>query len=84
MDGGICKHATVVDVRLRQLERRRDLPRVFLDRVLRHPGRALPAPDGSGRQAVGLELGRGEIRDEENPSIEEKFTKPPADATAPK
>ena len=29
-----------------------------------------------GRQAVGLDLGRGELRGEENPSIEEKFTKP--------
>jgi hypothetical protein len=31
---------------------------------------------GSVRQAVGLDLGRGELRGEENPSIEEKFTKP--------
>jgi len=39
-------------------------------------GRARPAPDGSGRQAVGLDLDRGELPGEENPSIEEKFSKP--------
>ena len=46
MDGGICKPPTVVDVRLRQLERRRDPRRLFPDGVLRHHGERFPLPMG--------------------------------------
>jgi len=83
MDGGICEPPTVVDIRLRQLERRRDPRRLFPDGVLRHQGERVPLPMGRDVKPLGWTLtaessrARRTLRSKRNSAS-------PANATAPK